>query len=141
MSDTIDMTDEEFIAFINANKERMNNLMGEDDSVKAFLKDNAKKAKKKVEEAGDAVEDTVKKVFDAVFSKEVQKHVIGAGVELFLGISAALKAMPVPSKAQPIVDKMVEVRQTASSVYCAKNPECPRKAAEAKSDAMKIELD
>ena len=83
----------------------------------------------------------VKKVFDAVFSKEVQKHVIGAGVELFLGISAALKAMPVPSKAQPIVDKMVEVRQTASSVYCAKNPECPRKAAEAKSDAMKIELD
>ncbi len=141
MSDTIDMTDEEFIAFINANKERMNNLMGEDDSVKAFLKDNAKKAKKKVEEAGDAVEDTVKKVFDAVFSKEVQKHVIGAGMELFLGISAALKAMPVPSKAQPIVDKMVEVRQTASSVYCAKNPECPRKAAEAKADAMKIELD
>ena len=61
-----EMTDEEFIEFINANKERMNTLMGDDDSVKAFLKDNAKKAKKKIEETGDAVEDTVKKVFEGV---------------------------------------------------------------------------
>ena len=141
MSDTTEMTDEEFIAFINANRERMKSLMGDDDSVKEFIKDSAKKAKKKVEEAENSVEDTVKKVFEAVFSPEVQKHVIGAGMEIFLGISAALKAMSVPAKAQPVVDKMAEVRKTASSVYCAKNPDCPRKNAEAKTESVKIELD
>ena len=76
MSESISMTDEEFMAFINANKERMNTLMGDDKDVKAFIKDNAKKAKAKVEKAGDAVEGTVKKVFDAIFSPEVQKQVL-----------------------------------------------------------------
>ena len=136
----IKMTDEEFMAFINANKERMNTLMGNDKDVKAFLKENAKKAKAKVEKVTDATEDTVKKVFSAIFSPEVQKHVIGAGVELVLGISAALKAMPVPEKAQPIVDKMSEIRANASSVYCAKNPECPRKKA-AEPEGKRIEID
>ena len=83
----------------------------------------------------------MKKVFDAIFSPEVQKHVIGAGVELVLGISAALKAMPVPEKAQPIVDKMVEVRQNASAVYCAKNPKCPRKKSSSPAEGKKIEID
>ena len=136
-----EMTDEEFIEFINANKDRMKALMGDDDSVKAFLKENAKKAKKKAEEQKDAFEDNVKRVFEAIFSTEVQKHVIGAGVELVLGINALLKAMPVPEKAQPIVDKMSEFRQNAASVYCAKNPDCPRKNAAAKTEAKKIELD
>ena len=134
------MTDEEFMAFINANKERMNTLMGNDKDVKAFLKENAKKAKAKVEKVTDATEDTVKKVFEALFSPEVQKHVIGAGVELFLGISAALKAMPVPEKAQPIVDKMSEIRTNATTVYCAKNPECPRKKA-SEPEGKRIEID
>ena len=138
----IKMTDEEFMAFINANKERMNTLMGNDKDVKAFLKENAKKAKAKVEKVTDATEDTVKKVFSAIFSPEVQKHVIGAGVELVLGISAALKAMPVPEKAQPIVDKMEEIRENAHTVYCKKNPDCPRKKSEPqKTDTMRIELD
>ncbi len=136
----IKMTDEEFMAFINANKERMNTLMGNDKDVKAFLKENAKKAKAKVEKVTDATEDTVKKVFEALFSPEVQKHVIGAGVELFLGISAALKAMPVPEKAQPIVDKMSEIRTNATTVYCAKNPECPRKKA-SEPEGKRIEID
>ena len=123
----IKMTDEEFMAFINANKERMNALMGNDKDVKTFLKENAKKAKAKVEKATDATEETV-------------KHVIGAGVELVLGISAALKAMPVPEKAQPIVDKMSEIRTNATSVYCAKNPECPRKKA-SEPEGKRIEID
>ena len=141
MSEPISMTDEEFMAFINANKERMNTLMGEDKDVKAFIKDNAKKAKARIEQTGDKVEGTVKKVFDALFSPEVQKHVIGAGVELVLGISAALRAMPVPEKAQPIVDKMAEVRQNATSVYCAKNPECPRKKSSEPAEGKRIEID
>jgi hypothetical protein len=141
MSESISMTDEEFMAFINANKERMNTLMGDDKDVKAFIKDSAKKAKDKIEKTEDAFEHTVKGVFEAIFSPEVQKHVIGAGVEIILGISAALKAMPVPEKAQPIVDKMVEVRQNASSVYCAKNPECPRKKSSEPAEGKKIEID
>ena len=141
MSDPKEMTDEEFIEFINANKERMNALMGDDKGVKTFIKENAKKAKDKAEHAKDATEESVKKVFNALFSPEVQKHMFTAGVEIMLGIGAIIKAMPVPEKAQPIVDKMAEVRSNAASVYCAKNPECPRKKAEAKAEAKRIELD
>ncbi|MBQ6548146.1 MAG: hypothetical protein IJL79_04300 [Candidatus Methanomethylophilaceae archaeon] len=137
-----EMTDEEFIEFINANKERMNALMGDDRDVKDYFRENAKKAKAKVEEAVDDTEDVIKKVFKAMFSPDVQKHIIGAGVEIALGISAALKAMPVPEKAQPIVDKMEEIRENAHTVYCKKNPDCPRKKSEPqKTDTMRIELD
>ena len=142
MIDSKDMTDEEFMEFINANKERMDSLMGERSGFKTLVKYNAKKAKGKVEDAADATEDTVKKVVDALFSPEVQKHMIGAGVEIMLGIGAIFKAMPVPKSAQPFVDKMEEVRSNAQTVYCSKNPGCPRKKAETpKSKAKKIELD
>ena len=141
MTKAKEMSDEEFVEFINANKERLSALMNEDKGLKTFIKENAKKAKKKVEEAADATEDSIKKVVDALFSQEVQKHMIGAGVELMLGFGAILKAMPVPQKAEPIVDKMSEFRRNAQTVYCSKNPGCPRKKAETKVEAKKIELD
>ena len=141
MTKSKEMSDEEFAEFINANKERLSALMNEDKGLKAFIKENAKKAKKKVEEAADATEESVKKVVSAMFSQEVQRHMIGAGVELMLGFGAILKAMPVPQRAEPIVDKMAEVRRNAQSVYCAKNPGCPRKKTDAKIETKKIELD
>ena len=140
MIDAKDMTDEEFIEFINANRERMNTLMGDDGGMKTFIKENAKKAKTKIEQATDATEESVKKVLSAIFSPEVQKHMVSAGVELMLGFGAILKGMPVPQKAQPVVDKMGEIRRNAASVYCSKNPDCPRKNAP-KSETKKIELD
>ena len=141
MTNAKEMSDEEFAEFINANKERLTALMDEDKGLKAFIKENAKKAKKKAEEVADATEVSVKKVVSAIFSPDVQRHMIGAGVELMLGFGAILKAMPVPQKAEPIVDKMAEVRRNAQSVYCAKNPGCPRKKAEVKVETKKIELD
>ena len=141
MTKSKEMSDEEVAEFINANKERLSALMNEDKGLKAFIKENAKKAKKKVEEAADATEESVKKVVSAMFSQEVQRHMIGAGVELMLGFGAILKAMPVPQRAEPIVDKMAEVRRNAQSVYCAKNPGCPRKKTDAKIETKKIELD
>ena len=140
MIDPKDMTDDEFIEFINASKDRIEMLMGHGDGLRTQFKDNAKKAKAKVESAGDAVEDSVKKVFGAIFSPEVQKHMVSAGVELMLGLSAIVKAMPVPEKAQPVVDKVTEMKKNAKSVYCSKNPDCPKKKA-AKTETKKIELD
>jgi len=137
-----DMSDEEFIEFINANKERMNALMGDDDKVRTYLKDSAKKAKAKISQAEDAAEDTAKKIVKAIFSEDVQRHMIGAGVELVLGINALFKAMPVPESARKVTDKLSEVRANASKAYCAKNPDCPRRNAEAKkAENIKIELD
>ena len=138
MIDPKDMTDDEFVEFINASKDRIEALMGKND-LRVQIKNGAKKAKAKVETASDAVEDSVKKVFNAFFSPEVQKHVISAGVELMLGVSAIAKAMPVPEKVQPVVDKFSEFRKNAKSVYCSKNPDCPKKAV--KAEVKKIELD
>ena len=137
-----EMSDEEFIEFINANKERMQALMGEDEGVKSYLKMTAKNTKAKIEKVEDKTEDTVKRIFNAFFSEDVQKHMIGAGVEFVLGLNALAKAMPVPERAQDAVDKISEVKENASKAYCAKNPDCPRKKAEAKkTTAKKIELD
>ena len=142
MSNPIEMSDEEFMEFINANKERMNALMGGDDGFKAQVKSTAKRAKAKVDKAEDAAEDTAKKIFKAIFSEDVQKHMIGAGVELVLGINALFKAMPVPESARKVTDKLSEIRSNASKAYCAKNPDCPRRNAEAKkAENIKIELD
>ena len=143
MIDSKDMSDEEFIEFINANKERMETLMGQDEDFKVRLKESSEKAKKKLIEAEENAEDSVKKIIEAIFSKDVQKHVIGAGVEIALGFRALMKAMPVPEKAQPVVDKISEIKDTASSVYCAKNPHCPRRTAEEhrSHESMRIEID
>ena len=40
-----------------------------------------------------------------------------------------------------VLDKMAEVKRNAQSVYCSKNPGCPRKKAEVKVETKKIELD
>ena len=107
-----------------------------------FVSKLNKKAQAKIEETNEEIEHTFKRVFDAVFSPEVQKHVVGAGIEMMLGFNAFLKAIPVPDKVQPYIDKVVEARENASAAYCAKNPDCPRKKAAAQSaKAKKIELD
>ena len=140
MVDPKEMTDDEFVDFINASKDRIEMLMGRGDGVRTFVKDNAKKAKAKVEKTEDVIEDNVKKFFGAIFSPEVQRHMVGAGVELMLGLGAIIKAMPVPEKAEPVVEKVSEIKKNAKSAYCSKNPDCPKKKAE-KKDAKKIELD
>ena len=140
MIDPNDMTDDEFMEFINASKDRIEMLMGHGGGLRTQIKENAKKAKAKAESANNAVEDSVKKVFGALFSSEVQKHMVSAGIELMLGFNAIIKAMPVPDKAQPVIDKVSEIRKNAKSAYCAKNPDCPKKKA-AKNETKKIELD
>ena len=163
MIDPKEMTDDEFVDFINASKDRIEMLMGRGDDIRLKFKDDAKKTKAKIKDdtektkakikddtekiraeigaATKAVDDSVRKVAIAFFSPEVQKHVIGAGIEVMLGFNAILKAIPVPEKAQPVVDKVSEIRHNAKTVYCKKNPDCPRKNAAEHKEVQKIELD
>ena len=137
-----EMTDEEFIAFINENKERMENLMGKDEGLKGRVKEKAKNASLKLDEAVETTQDNVKNLFSALFSSNVQKHFFSAGMELMLGFSEIIKAIPVPQKVQPVVDKVSEARKNAKEVHCAKNPDCPKKKTKTeKATVEKIELD
>lgn len=135
------MNDEEFMDFINDNRDRIKALMEDDDDFRQYLKTKAKEAKEKVSEKSDRFEETVKDVFRAMFAPEVQKHVIGAGVEMMLGINAFLKSLPVPDKAKGIVDSVEEVRHNVSSAYCSANPDCSRRKGDQRSEPTKIELD
>lgn len=137
-----EMNDEEFKNFILENKDRVKELLRDEDSefryfVKSELKSmkkKAKKAKKKFEAKADEKFNGFK---DAAFSPEVQKHLVGAGVEMMLGITALISAIPKSERFQEAFDQAEEARKNASEVYCAKNKDCPRKKAEAK----KIELE
>lgn len=137
-----EMTDAEFESFILENKERIKTLLcNEDSEFRGFVKDELKSMKKKAKKAKKKVEgkaeEKIAGIRDAAFSEDVQKHLVGAGIELMLGITALIDAMPKPEKAQEMMDKVSEARKNASNAYCAKNPDCPKKKAELK----KIELE
>lgn len=145
------MTDEEFIEFMRENKDRVKAFMKEEDGEFAkYLKKKAKKAKKKAkkakkmfEEGFDEAGTAVKGVKDAVFSPEVQKHIVSAGIEMMLGITALIDAIPKGEKTQEAYDRAEEMRHNISSIVCAKNPDCARRkpAEEKKEDVRKIEID
>ena len=139
MSDEKD--DMDFEAYILENKEKVKALLSEDTEFKSFvkgeLKSMKKKAKKKVKKAERKVDERFSDIKEALFSPEVQKHLVGAGIELMLGIGALMGSLPKSERAKDAMERMSEVRKNASAVYCSKNPDCPKKKAEVK----KIELE
>lgn len=143
MSDNEEMSEQEFIEFIKKNGYRIKAILEEsEDSAENYFKDTAKKAKSRIKEDAEKADDRIGDFFKAVFSPEVQKHMIGAGVEIALGISALVAAIPKSDRAQEFYEKAEEARQNAAAAMCAKNPDCIRRNVSEKRDEIrKIEID
>ena len=163
------MTDEEIVAFLRENRDRVEAfVVNEAPEIVATLKqqfvDEMAAAKERstekaevfgemIESAGEEakefcdskerytkeqaekVKQSMKDVASAFLNPEVQRHFINMGLELMMGVSALVEAMPKPKIVEEVVEKASEAKANASKQYCAKNPDCPRKA------SKKIELD
>ena len=136
MSDT--MTDEELMAFLRENRDRIRDLIGED--AKEGMKDRAEKVKERITDAEDSAEQAMKGFIETLFSKDVQRHFIGAGMEMMLGFDALFRTMPFPDKMRKAADRATGVRENISEMYCEKNPDCLRKRTPS-NGTSRIEID
>lgn len=79
--------------------------------------------------------------FDEFFApftdEQFQKHVVGAGLEFWMALTALIRAAPLPDS---LKDAFVNADLNKNSEFCSKNPECRKKPASApaaKSDEAK----
>ena len=125
-----ELNDEEFKKFILDNKDRILNILQEnlpdsDDVDRAF--EYADKAKAKVSEKKDAVEDVAKQVYTAFTAPEVHKHFIKMGMELFMGLNEIADRLPVPDSVRKVRDDMGRTETEIRKEMCRNNPDCMKK--------------
>ena len=101
------------------------------EEAKEFCESKGKYTKEQVEK----VKQSMKDVASAFLEPEVQRHFVNMGLEMMMGVSALINAMPKPKVVEEVVEKASEAKSNASKQYCAKNPDCPKKT------SKKIELD
>lgn len=159
------MTDDELLEFLKKNKDRIRSFIetevpeltgivrkevGEDidtmgevadqvredvkfgaDEIKDFVKEQMGSNKEEASKLRQGLKD----VTGAFADEDVQRHFVRMGMELMMGISALVDAMPKPGIVDEAVKKASEVKKNASREYCASNPDCPRRT------VKKIELE
>ncbi len=153
-----EMTDEELIAFLKANKDRVKGFIiselpdlmesakketesGFDDvkekteTIMGEVKDFIKEEKEAYKDDDLGLKKSLKEIVGALTDKEVQKHFVRMGMEFAMGLSALVDAMPKPEFVEKTMDKASDFKKTASREYCANNEDCPRRT------VKKIELD
>ncbi len=138
------MTDEEFREFLEESKERVKAFLKEEGpEFVEYAKDEAKKGAKKVkakvkDKIDEKTDGDLKKIKEAFMDKDVQMHFMRMGMELFLGFSALISAMPKPEFVEKMKNETSDMRETIAEECCKHNPKCPKKK---KSSPKKIELD
>ena len=112
--------------FVKNNKEK----------ILEILKEEGDKARSKVESKKSKVAEMVKETVEVATSKEVQEHLISAGVELMMAFATLIKNMPTPEILEPVVDMVKERSETMEAA--AKRS---KKTEKKKSSVEKIELE
>jgi len=145
------VNDENFEEFVLRNEERILKILADKNGQDEGSTDNdneadgkgermtkiladGKAVKKKLEDKKEKGKEFAKGVAEAAISREVTEHLMSAGIEFMMGISALVKAFPWPDDIKPYLDAVSERKETAGSVICKKNPNC------SKASIEKIEL-
>lgn len=131
--------EEKFEEFVLENEERIMEILMEGKS-QITTKIEAKKTEGK---------EFVKGMIEAMMNRDVQEHFMSMGIEFIMGVSAFIKAMPLPEEFKPFVDAVSEQKDAIGDLMCRNNPNCaaaPAKKTTAKkktastSSIEKIEL-
>lgn len=139
MSEDKKKMDPELEEFFRNNKDMIERLLlgGLDtfketyDEEKTMMEELAEKQKEKAKEAAQGV-------VNMITDPDVQKHFMAMGFEFIMGMSALMKAAPMPETIRDMAAKAEEMRKTASDNFCQSNPDCSKKQ---KSEAPeKIEI-
>ncbi len=74
--------------------------------------------------------------FDEFFapfvSEQFQKHLVGAGLEMWMALNALIRASPLPDS---VKEAFVNADVNKNREFCTKNPDCPKKPAEKEAPA------
>lgn len=115
--------------------ERIEEVEEKTESIREEAKEFFESQKGYSKEQVEKVKNSMKDLASAFLSPEVQRHFVNMGIEMMMGVSALIEAVPKPKIVEEVVEKASEAKSNASKQYCAKNPDCPKKT------SKKIELD
>ena len=128
----VDMNDEELKQFLKDNAARIKEILADEkeiaedikDGLKTDLGQSAEKVKEKLSEKKDKAEDTFKDVYKAIMDPTAHRHFVRMGLEFFMGLSAIMDKMPVPSTVREFREDVEASRAGVQKEFCKANPDC-----------------
>ena len=131
----VDMTDAELKQFLKDNAARIKELLADEkeiaddirDGLKTDLGRSAEKMKDKLSEKKDKAEDKFKDVYKAVMDPTAHRHFVRMGLEFFMGLSAIMDKMPVPTPFKEFREDVEASKEGIQKEFCKANPNCAAK--------------
>lgn len=141
------ITDEELKQLLRDNKERILELIDDEkefardvgDEVRECADSAADRIKGKVSEKKDRAEDTFKDIYKAVMDPNAHRHFVRMGLEFFLGLSAIMEKMPMPTAVKEVREDIENSRTAVQKEFCKANENCAAK--KQRDDVERIEID
>ena len=145
----VDMTDEELKQFLKENSARIKELLADEkdlaedirDGLKTDLGKSADRVKEKLSEEKEKVGDAFKDVYKAIMDPTAHRHYVRMGLEFFMGLSAIMDKMPVPSSVKEFREDVEASRAGVQKEFCKANPNCAAKKNGNDEDIERIEID
>ena len=145
----VDMTDEELKQFLKENSARIKELLADEkdlaedirDGLKTDLGKSADRVKEKLSEEKEKVGDAFKDVYKAIMDPTAHRHFVRMGLEFFMGLSAIMDKMPVPSSVKEFREDVEASRASVQKEFCKANPNCGAKKNGTDEDIERIEID
>lgn len=134
MTEEKKFSDPELEKFFNENREFIERILKEE---KKQAKSRVISEIKKAEHQKDKAKENVEGFIEAFTDPEVQKHFMMAGFELLLGVTALVKATPMPEVFKEAMDKSEEAKKDVMKTYATMADE---PAEEKPSKPQKIEI-
>ena len=88
---------------------------------RAFLEEDAQWAKDRTTEAKEKMDEIAGKAVGTLTDAEVQQHLFGAGMEMFMAVNSLIKAAPVPDSVKEAINR---TERNKDAEYCKKNSHC-----------------
>ena len=141
------ITDEELKKLFLENKDRIMELIDDEkefardvgDEVRECADSAADRIKEKVSEKKDRAEDTFKDIYKAVMDPDAHRHFVRMGLEFFLGLSAIMEKMPMPTAVKEVREDIENSRTAVQKEFCKANENCAAK--KQRDDVERIEID
>lgn len=100
---------------------------------------DAKRGKEYAKEYGERFKNKANEKFDEYFTPftddQFQRHMVGAGLEIWMALNALIKASPLPDSMK---NAFVNAEKNKNQEFCVKNQECGRKSDAGEPKQIKI---
>lgn len=141
------ITDEELKQLLRENRDRIKELIEDEtefakdigDEVKECADSTADRIKEKVSEKKDRTEETFKDVYRAIMDPDAHRHFVRMGLEFFLGLSAIMDKMPLPSTIKEVREDIESSKAAAQKEFCKTNENCAARK-QREDDVERIEI-